>query len=318
MNQQALRGMLIEKLGDDFPASSQELRFRCPTCHTKGKTRDTSGHLHINARVEKFNCFRCGWKGPVSYLFQVLGIQSTASVQDWAEVARNMSLFNDGMPDPTKKHSDNTTEIGYPCLTVHPAYVQEAWSYLTRPKHEGGRGLTNQHIAYYGICAATDGKYVGRVFIPTLFNGKVVFWVARSYMDHDQKYLNPPGISKVDYVFGLQQAKSYDTVIITEGVFSAIAAGPNAVATFGKAVSDNQRKMIADAGFKQVVVALDGDARTEAIKLAQWFSIRGHVTYLVDMPKEHDPDSDPEFHNRVRNAELFTFHSTAMFSLTRE
>lgn len=318
MNQDSLRSSLRDKLGDDFPAPGNELRFRCPTCHTKGKSRDTTGHLFVNSRREKFNCFRCGWKGPLSYLFTVLGIQSVTRLADWAEVARNMSLFHEGKSQESKATTDNTQEIGYPCAVAHPAYVQDAWYYLTSPKEQGGRGLSPELIAYYGIVAATEGKYVGRVFIPTLHDNKVVYWVARTYMDHEQKYLNPVGVSKVDYVFGLQQARQYDTVIITEGVFSAIAAGPNAVATFGKAVSDNQCRMIEDAGFSRIVVALDGDARKEAIKLALRFTSRGFATYLVNMPKDQDPDSDVDFKSRVQNADLFTFHSTAQYSLLRD
>lgn len=227
-----------------------------------------------------------------------------------------MSLFRESKAAKSAKVVDNTQEIGYPCAVVYPAYHEDAWLYLTMPKPRG-RGLTVEQISYYGICAAMEEPYLGRVFIPTFHDGKVVYWVARTFMDQEPKYLNPKGLSKVDFVFGLQQAKSFDTVIITEGVFSAIAAGPNAVATFGKAVSASQRQQIADANFKRIVVALDGDARKEAVELSVWFSSRGHETYLVDMPRDQDPDSDLGFRDRVATCSRFSVENAMIYSLTK-
>ncbi|TXH14537.1 MAG: hypothetical protein E6R03_09110 [Hyphomicrobiaceae bacterium] len=309
--------MLVEKLGDDYPASGQEIRLKCPQCALRGKTPDTTGHMYVNSHAEKFNCFRCGWKGPLSYLFKVLGVEAVVTLNDWSTVARNMSLFRSSKAQLAVKIMDNTQEIGYPCGIVHPAYSPDAWAYLTSPKADGGRGLSTEQISYYGISVAVEEPYVGRVFIPTFHDSKVVYWVARTFIGQEPKYLNPKGLSKVDFVFGLQQAKSFDTVIVTEGVFSAIAAGPNAVATFGKAVSVSQRQQIADAGFKRIVVALDGDARKESLQLCQWFSSRGHETYLVDLPKDADPDSDSTFQDRVRSCSRFSLESALKYSLTQ-
>lgn len=314
MNVADLRNTLIPALGENLPAPEPEIRFRCPKCIIRKRKADTSGHLHVNALKEKFVCFRCGWKGPLSALLQTLNLQVGVSVRDWAEIARGMSLFRAKPAVVDDEAYDNTEEIGYPCQVIHPMGNPDAWSYLTAPKDAGGRGLTVDHINFYRLVVGTD-KYASRIFIPTLHDGQVVFWVARSFANQEPKYLNPKDVSKKHYLFGLEQAKNYNWVIITEGVFSAIAAGPNAVATFGKAVSNEQRSMILDTGFQHVYVALDGDARAEAIELAKWFSSRNQSVFLVDMPMDQDPDSDILFHERIKQAKPYSFYSTASYGL---
>lgn len=327
MNVAALTHILVEKLGENLPAPEPELRFHCPKCPLKKKSEDRSGHLHVNADVEKFVCFRCGWKGPLVALLNFLNVSVEAQIRDWAEIARGMSIFSETKPEEIPY--DNTEELEYPCPVAHPLMVPAAWNYLTNPKDEGGRGLTMEQINHYQIAAALDGhilpgpneKYKGRIFVPTLHDGKVVFWVARSYTRREPKYLNPEDVKKKHYIFGLDQVKKIGCqwVIITEGVFSAIAAGVNAVATFGKEVSLEQRVMLMDAGFQRYYIALDADARKEAIELCQWLKARGIDVYLVDMPSNQDrkldPDSDPDFMNRINSAKPFSFYSTAAFGL---
>lgn len=313
MNRAKLRAVLVERLGENLPCAQPELRFRCPRCHQRGKTADLSGHLHVNPEVEKFNCFRCEWRGPLSALLRLYGISSLVTVADWETTVRSMSVLSGRVYEAASY--DATAETPYPCEVVHPSVLPEAWRYLTSPKDEGGRGLSREIIDYYRIVAAFDQPYLGRVMIPTLHAGTVVYWVARTYCDQTPKYMNPKDVSKKYYLFGLEQAKAFPAVVITEGVFSAIAAGPNAVATFGKSVSTEQKKLLLDAKFSQYVVALDGDARKEAVALARWFASRGADTYLVDMPADKDPDEDPDFRKRVESAKKFDFYSTAMSSL---
>ena len=305
---------LAAALGEPFPAPPPEARFLCPRCHKRGKKQDTAGHLHVNTEKEKFNCFRCEWKGPLKYLLESVGLRLDSSIRDWYAVATGVSLFTG---KTTKEEPyDNTIEIPYPCDIIHPLMFPEAWSYLTDPKTEGGRGLTLDQINMYRIVASYDVKYSGRVFIPTITNGKVVYWVARTMTGQEPKYLNPKGIDKSYYLFNFEQAKQFDSVVITEGVFSAIAAGPNAVCGFGKAFSTQQLTMLLDANFKKYVIALDGDARKQAIAMCKWFVSRGRTeTYLVDIPDGEDPDSDADFPSRLLAAKKFSFYSTIEYGL---
>jgi DNA primase len=81
-----------------------------------------------------------------------------------------------------------------------------------------------------------------------------------------------------------------DTVILAEGVFSALACGRNGVCAYGKFVSAPQIELIANAGFKRVVIALDGDVGAKTIyKLAKRMLAKRLETYVVEMPRDKDP-----------------------------
>lgn len=299
---------IIDKLGASLPAGTNELRFHCVQCRRRKGSEDRSGHLYVNVIEGKFICFRCGWKGYVSYLMQTLGITAHAQVADWGDTISKMSLFTGVKVDDTY---DNTLEIEYPCDVVHPLSSPRAWNYLTTPKSQGGRGLTQQHIDYYKIVVGSEGNWATRVFIPTLHEGNVVFWVARTFAGQEPKYMNPKDVSKKHYWFGLDQAKQFDWVIVTEGVFSAIAAGPNAIAAFGKSVSREQREILVNCGFKSIYVALDGDAKAEAVELCAWLHSRNQNVHLVNMVVGEDPDSVQDFPARLESATQYDYVSMA-------
>jgi DNA primase len=102
-----------------------------------------------------------------------------------------------------------------------------------------------------------------------------------------------------DVLRGLRK-KKFNSVVITEGTISAIRAGLNAVATYGKYVSPEQVEMLAslqtkaDAGPISYIVALDGDALSYSMKLARRLFARGLQTSVVMLPDGHDPASLPK------------------------
>lgn len=307
-SQGATERALIDSLGASLPAGDGELRFLCPQCVKRKGSQDSSGHLYVNVQQGKFNCFRCGWKGYVSYLLKVLGISVHAQVADWKQVASGMSLFTGVKVDESY---DNTVPIEYPCEVAHPLNSPAAWNYLLE------RGLNEQHVNYYQMVVGCEGQWKTRIFIPTLHEGEVVFWVARTFAGQEPKYMNPSGVSKKHYWFGLEQAKQFDWVIVTEGVFSAIAAGPNAIAAFGKSVSKEQREQLIDAGFKTIFVSLDGDARKEAMELCSWLHSRGQDVRLVDLAYGEDPASISDFRQRLERATKYDYLQMMALRLTK-
>jgi DNA primase len=106
------------------------------------------------------------------------------------------------------------------------------------------------------------------------------------------------------------RVKEIDSVVITEGAISAVMAGVDAVATYGKYVGPEQVEMliklqsVTDRPVKYLV-ALDGDALNFSQKLARSLYERGLETYLVNLPLEHDPASLPrEQWKTIRNSPI--------------
>lgn len=108
-----------------------------------------------------------------------------------------------------------------------------------------------------GYC--TEGKYKNRMIIPFFRDGKCIYWIARSLMNQEPKYLNPD-TPKENIIFS-ESWKFNNDVFICEGVFNAITLiqlGFNAIAIQGKHISQYQYSLIKDA--KTIIFAFDNDS----------------------------------------------------------
>lgn len=271
-----------DRLGRSHPAREGEYEFDCPFCPLKGRGPDRGHHLGINLGKKKFHCFRCGTGGSLEYLHKLLGIEVTASIPDTLELRRR--LFSLGT-----SQVEVAAEAALPDDYVEVTPNTIAYYYITTPKPDG-RGMAPDDIAHYRLGYGLR-KLRGRIIVPTFTAGRCVYWVARKYSGKGPPYLNPSSPRKW-HIFNLDRVENeYSEVIICEGVFSAWAAGRNAVATLGKDFTREQVNLLSLAQFERYYVAYDDDAREEALDLCADLWSRDHVVYLVDIrPGEGDPD----------------------------
>ena len=132
-----------------------------------------------------------------------------------------------------------------------------------------------------------DGPYANRIIIPSYdSNNKLNYFLARSFYESGLKYKNPP-VSKNVIVFE-NQINWKMPLVLCEGVFDAIAIRRNAVPLLGKFVPKKLLKMMIKNQVKEVYVALDDDAITEAREIEQSLSQYGIDVKLVNLDKK-DP-----------------------------
>ncbi len=152
-----------------------------------------------------------------------------------------------------------------------------------------------------------DGPYASRIIIPSYdCNNKLNYFLARSFYESGLKYKNPP-VSKNVIVFE-NQINWKMPLVLCEGVFDAIAIRRNAVPLLGKFVPRKLLKMMIKNQVKEVFVALDDDAITEAREIEQNLSQYGIDVKLVNLDKK-DP-SELGFKNTwecISNASRSTF-----------
>ncbi len=77
-------------------------------------------------------------------------------------------------------------------------------------------------------------------------------------------------------------------IILCEGVFDAIAINKNAIPLLGKFPSKTLVMRLIEKRVKKIYVALDEDAKKDAIKLSKFLMDYGIKTYLLDM-NDKDP-----------------------------
>jgi hypothetical protein len=304
---------LEDNLGASKAAGEGEHRFLCPFCPEKKGSPDTKHHLYVNPGKETWICFRCDSRGHLKTLLRRLGIDVAAAPPPTAlqEILQKL--------DNRLEIHQEKTRLDYPCEVRPVIEGSTAWGYLI------SRGVHPEIIPPYQL---VWGSYrnADRIFFPTFspdaghatraggWQSEMTFWVARSFIeyggdDYCPRYTNPLEScvrchrvrsecsclnggtfpASIRGVFNLSLAVSYPTLVITEGPISAMVAGPNAVGTHGKLVSEYQRSLLLAYPFEEYVVALDGDAQDKANDLAEFLLQTGKPVYLVPFKSWEDP-----------------------------
>lgn len=286
--------LILNKFGTDFVGvSGDEVIYICPYCEDNVGSPDSHGHLYINNKNLLYYCQRCGAKGFVGKSIPNFDYDPIPSDKEM------MGLLESVVGDFYRVQRDKLFRIPKD---------------LVSPDSMCGRYLINRDIIpsmikYYSIRQG-EGNRRFRVIVPNIVyhheEGDLVYedtdmFVAR-YCDRIPlngrgkpafpKYLNPPGADKSEIVFNLHRIEKGSPIIICEGVFSAISAGRNAVAIYGKSISQKQLSLILSNEPSKIYVCLDPDARKEAISLCYKLTRVASVPiYDIVMPKGEDPNS---------------------------
>ena len=142
------------------------------------------------------------------------------------------------------------------------------------------RGLNKNEVLKWKIGYCKEGRYAGRIVIPSINNdGDCNYFIARSYVGHGRRYLNPP--CGRDIIFNSLMVDWDEPVVLVEGVFDAIVIGDNAIPILGSTLREDSRLFQALAIHDTpIFVALDPDAE----KKAQWI-IRSCLKYDLEVKK---------------------------------
>lgn len=269
----------------DVTRSGQDVRVDCPFCSEP----DTKQHLYVNIAKPVAHCFRCDWSGThfqlvreivgaESYAEVVHHLQGTGSrtnISGYQSVAdRLKSMFVEGgsrpklaldMPEWFKSFNANE-RITDPHASVVLDYALQR--------------LTVNSIIWHdvGYCTSDDPMLRmlrWRVVFP-VENG---FWQARTIgRSTYAKYISPQ-MEKGDVLFNYVALDRHPELYVAEGIISALALGPSAVAVIGKGATEAQAKRIAKSQVGRVTIAFD--AGTEFSK---------GVTQLADVLVSHGKD----------------------------
>lgn len=136
-----------------------------------------------------------------------------------------------------------------------------------------------------------------RIIIPITMGGELKGWQARYVGDVPNKgcpkYYSMPGMKKTRLLYNIDQARQHPFVVLCEGPSDVWAFGPEAVALFGKTISDYQLGLIVGhTSWETVYVCLDGDAEAEGQSIFDQLTNKVDKA-LVKLPRMADPGSTP-------------------------
>ena len=179
--------------------------------------------------------------------------------------------MNDVQDEPT---CDLPSEMISLCNKHLPRSSQKALDYLY------SRGIDDEQIKLWKIGYCTEGRYGGRIIIPSFNqNGDPNFFIARSYVGHRMKYLNPR--TTKDIIFNELMIDWDEPVTIVEGAFDAIVAGTQGIPILGSTLRPQSRLFQALAiNDTPVYIGLDQDAE----KKASWM-IKKMIEYDMEVYK---------------------------------
>lgn len=273
---------LIEVLGPAIPTGSGEIRFASPFReHFKNPNKEDRGkHLYVNVRKGKFFCQKSSIGGSLSYLFFTLGLDKDSLKE--APVDLSLDSLKSRLLSLDKPETFVKPIAELPEWSIEVVHGSEVHRYLRQ------RGVSDEDVNHYRIREGT-GDYHGWVVIPSFSTtGTCEYWVCRN--TRKKTYLNPEVDRRYHVGFlNTALACSPGFVVVCEGMFSAIVAGRNAVAAFGKFVTNDQLRTMWDAGVRKVALALDGDAWEETLDTAERCIKIGLETVIVPLPLDEDP-----------------------------
>lgn len=278
--------VLVESvLGKGQVTSKGNYAFKCPFCsHHKNKLEVS---LRTTAKKENFwHCWVCDAKGKT---IRALFKQAQASPDKF----KDLSL----LIQPTAVNDNSTSNE----VIVLPAEFISLTNPLSHILNEKGldrvaqieskhafrflnkRGITVDDIIKYNIGFCKEGPYAGRVIIPSYdANGMLNYFVARAYKDSDRKYKNPPVASKE--IIGLELYINWNApIILCEGMFDAITIKRNCIPLLGKVLHNKLMEKIVKSNVDRIYIALDNDAKKDALKHAEKLMSYGKEVYMVEL-----------------------------------
>jgi len=253
-------------MGAKYTQYGQEIVIKCPYCSDKQGYHHK--HLYVNVTKKKFVCFLCREGGPLSKLLK--DFPEAVPKLDALEIS---AFLND-------KFSRNDPPIGrryffqegckylIDRIRCDDTQTKEAFSFLKR------RGISIQQIDEYELCISDS--WPRRVIFPSMNRSETEwdYYVGRlsALGPHSvgPKWRNPPSSEGFDNgaaLFGMHRFYYGTTnpLVIVEGPIDAIAC--DGLALLGKQHTNEKIRRILNLMPETIIVALDVDARKEAISL---------------------------------------------------
>jgi hypothetical protein len=283
----------------------------CPGC---GKN-----NLCVNTRRRLWHCWSCeqyvvdveGKRRPVR---GAGGLVKLVQLLDRVDRAQAIAKIEAGSiysyRDMVRLPEDDLHQQYMGAIRVaDPVDPPEGWQPITEVlPFMAQRQITLEDARLFGLGWCDRGRYRGRLIFPVWEDRRLLYFQGRAMWapTPGQRYLkslNPPtgdrhAVSS-ELLMNLDQAKFYPRVAIVEGPTDLVRTGPDAVATFGKRLTDAQIGRLIRAGVRAVDLMWDADAvpemRAAARRLTGLFDLR-----VVVLPSGDPGDFPRDYLTRAR------------------
>lgn len=261
-------------LGPGTKTSGDNYAYFCKFCNHRKKK------MEINLANYKFNCWVCGVKGTsIVSLFRKLKVEEeilnkAKELTKYTSKSFVEEIRSDHISLPTNFISLNKKQN-------IPEY-NHAVSYLRK------RGITKRDIMKYNIGYCETGEYKNMLIIPSYDSSQILnYFISRSfYKDSNVKYINPK--TSRDIICFELFIDWNQPIILTEGVFDAMAIKRNCIPLLGKYLLPELKNKLLQKEVSNIYICLDRDALNESLNIAKYLIANGKSVYIVELG-----DQDP-------------------------
>ena len=273
-------------------STGRVMMMRCPNCYKDKK-------FWISIKTKRHLCYSCRWGDGQSFvkLVETLDCVSTEGALDVIyngsapiSVDKIAPLMKESKPFSPPELRSIKTGSGYSLLdlerkvkTFDPAEIPFPASFRSLP--DDGNWYTEKRNFFPGAAGhlrlgeCTQGWLRNRLIFPIFWKGRLVYYAGRDMTGKaSRKVLNMKkrdgAASAGDVLLNMDRAHLVNDgkVVLVEGLTSAAAYGPDAVASLGNSLTSNQICRMLDYGYSHVVMAWDGDAKDVAEETAHKLS----------------------------------------------
>ena len=304
---------ILKGIFGNYYNTNDEHLFYCPKCkHHKRK-------LSVNVEKDAFKCWICDYHGR-SLRRLVRKFADFRTLQKWdkldgrEDVTKFDDIFSEDNEIEEIQRIDLPKEFTSLANDDLPLAMTPALNYLEN------RGVTKQDILHWKIGCCVGGDYNNRVIILSFDeDGYVNYFVGRTFNGSWRKYLNPPASKNI--IFNELYLDFDKDLVIVEGIFDAMIAGPNSVPILGSTLRENSKL------FQQIVkndtpvyIGLDIDAEKKTKKIIKDLLNYGIEVYKIDTSGFEDIGSmsKEEFQKRKNEAVLYESNDYLLYEALGE
>ena len=286
---------IIQNVFDDVKGltHTEQLQVCCPRCQERDGLTHPDGkyNLEINTAKRVFRCWKCSepkFSGSLGRLIRIYGTKAdyeiyksfAGSISDYNYDDEDAEYIAVSLPDETILFSQMDV--------TDPEHIK-AYTYLVVD-----RKISKEIILKYRLGFCTEGKYIGRIIIPSYdIDGNINYFVARSYTkEHKHPYDNPKS-DKNRIIFNEGYVNWDSTIYLVEGVFEMLSFPVNTIPLLGKIITITLFEKLKE--FKpNIIIVLDPDAYKDSIDL--FFTLKNiyidceEKIKLVKLPTNDDLD----------------------------
>jgi hypothetical protein len=308
MENQALLILLESVLGKGHPTSKGNVSFHCPFCnHHKRKLE-----IQLDTNDKNENPWNC-WTCPPSNNSKGKTVKSLLKKLDAPDnKVKELNLII--KPGKTKQIIEQTIKLPEEFIPLYSINLPDKSIKLAARhaiKYIKSRGLTETDILKYNIGFCAEGKYYGRVIIPSYNElGQLNYFIARDYSNTlGRKYDNPS--VPVKDIIGMELYVNWSApIVLVEGMFDFLTIKRNCIPLFGKVIHDILMKKLVSSDVQKIYIALDKDAIKDALKHCETLMSYGKELYLVELDgKDANTIGFENFLNIIENTPPLTFQS---------